>query len=81
MNQAEKRKYDSVFNKFNNIESDKELRRQGLTLSDYDALYEVFRDLHNDTTAETLSGSVVRWCKKNGLIAVSHGIGWEISLF
>lgn len=78
MNEQKRKK---ALNVLLDMESAKDLKKAGLTLSDYreaqDCLQEYARNNGEDGTA-TISEAVAKWYAKQGFDVQPEGIGWTI---
>lgn len=63
---------------FNNIIPGKNLRKNGLTLSEYLEIEEILFNFTLGENGETKSNHVYKWFMKHGAKSVPHGIGWYI---
>ena len=67
--------------KFAEIESVKDLKRNGLTgILSYEMVWYGLRDLLSGKYTETICKESMDWFKKQGFRVQEEGIGWKISL-
>ena len=59
--------FTKVYNKFKSIENEKDLKKNKLTLADYDILFDVLQELNKCDSVWCLSENLADWCKKQGL--------------
>ena len=69
-----------LIKKYESIETSLDLKRNGLTLADYRALYGCLVDLHNGTPVYVITKSIAQWFKKNGAKVKTVACGWHIEL-
>ena len=66
------------------LETVTDLRRENITLSDHEIIYEIFKLFntygYNEDHAGTISENVARFFDRNGFFVKSAGVGWSISL-
>lgn len=79
-----------IYNKFNMIETAEDLRKNHLTLHDYNVLLSVLNAVLNSESHRTytINSSVAEWCRKAGLTVIDpHGedytecVNYNISLY
>ena len=79
-----------IYDKFHSIDTAEDLRRNHLTLHDYNVLLSVLNAVFNGDThsAYTINSSVAEWCRKAGLTVTNpHGedhtecVNYNISLY
>jgi len=58
---------NKAYTEFQSIENKKDLKKNGLTLSDYHKLFDVLQELNKCDSVWCLSENVADWCKKQGL--------------
>lgn len=68
----------NIINKFKTITTEKELRKNKLSLSDYHALTYVLQSIVDAGSGTTLIENVANWCKKNGLKVQEESICFRI---
>jgi len=68
--------------KFLDIDNVKELKKNGLSLSDRNVIHQILLEFTGavNSTSETLSENVAKWFEKNGFNTKRTSIGWKISL-
>lgn len=67
MTKAQKmRTFTKAYSNWRSIEDDRDLRRNKLTLAEYNMLTEILKSLSDisDKVEETISESVANWCRK-----------------
>ena len=69
-----------VYAAYQAIESDMDLRKNKLTLSDYNAFPVVFDTLQLESKAKCVSESLARFFEKNGFTVNLIGVNYDISL-
>ena len=59
---------ESAFNRFMAIDTSKDLEREGLTLSDYNSVFNILAELNslNGESVKTFNTKVAEWFKRNG---------------
>ena len=65
-----------IYNKFRMMDTAEDLRKNHLTLHDYNVLLSVLNDVFNGDTHSTytINSSVAEWCRKAGLTVTNpHG--------
>ena len=79
-----------IYNKFNMIETAEDLRKNHLTLHDYNVLLSVLSAVLNSEphSTYTINSSVAEWCRKAGLTVIDpHGgdytgcVNYNINLY
>lgn len=58
---------NKAYTEFQSIKNEKDLKKNGLTLSDYCILFDVLQELNKCDSVWCLSKNVADWCKKQGL--------------
>ncbi len=69
-----------VYAAYQAIESDTDLRKNNLTLADYNAFPVVFEKLQRESKAKCVSESLARFFEKHGFAVNLNGVNYEISL-
>ena len=74
--------FTTAYDVLMSIDDDKALRKEKLTLYDYNTVYYIMSKLSGitDKTMETPTESVAAWFTKYGFNVKPKGIGWEISI-
>lgn len=74
--------FSRAYNDFRAIEFDRDLRRNRLTLSDYDSVRDCLQTLSNlrDIYTDTSIKSVADWFKRHRFKVREHGINYRISI-
>lgn len=79
-----------IYNKFNMIETAEDMRKNHITLHDYNVLLSVLNAVFNSEphSTYTINSSVAEWCRKAGLTVIDpHGedytecVNYNISLY
>lgn len=68
-----------AYNAIRSIDNINDLKRNKLTLAEYNDLCSAFNDLVERQEAETISERVAKWYKKQGFDVTEKGIGYKIS--
>lgn len=75
------KRFATAYGNFKDILDDNDLKRNSLTLSDYNNVYYILATMSDcKTTSETCIKSVADWFKRNNFVVTEKGIGWKISL-
>lgn len=76
--------FTKVYNKFKSIENVKDLKKNKLTLTDYDVLFEILKKLSNIKECDgvwCVNENVASWCRKQGMYVIPpEGNGWYASI-
>ena len=71
-------KLNNAMLEFTSIQDAKELRKQKLSLSDYDVVFNMLLDLREYKRAECIQKGAAEWFKRLKFEVVEKGIGWEV---
>jgi len=75
---------DKAINKLNNefakLETIENLKRSGLSLSDYHVIYDLLGDLAKHGEAKTIINYPAMWLRKHGASVSWNGIEWIITI-
>lgn len=70
-----------AYGNFKDIENMKDLKREKLTLAEYNAVYDILKTTSDcKTSATTIMSNVKNWFVRNDFVVTENGIGWIISL-
>jgi len=78
--------YTKAYDRFRNIEDMKDLKKEKLTLTEYDAVYDVLKTLSriDDSKTTTFVKAVADWFKRNGFSVIQgtgvNCISWIIKI-
>ena len=78
--------YTTAYDRYKNIEDMKDLKREKLTLAEYDTVYDVLKVLSriDDSKTSTYIEAVANWFKRNGFSVVqgtgADCVNWIISI-
>jgi hypothetical protein len=67
-----------IINKFKEITTEKDLRKNKLSLSDYHALTVILQNIVDTGSSATILENVANWCKQNGLKVQEKSIYYRI---
>ena len=74
------RLFQKILHDFKNIENEKDLKKRGLSLSDYNYIYDILSILCDlKSSAQTINKNAADYFKKYGFNVVNTGIGFLIS--
>ena len=74
------RKITRIFSDYKSIESESNLKKRKLSLSDYRACEQVLDDIRYTGKAETFITSIADYCKKFGFEVKLYGVNYVISV-
>lgn len=74
--------FTTAYSRFMNIEDDKNLRREKLTLNEYHDVFDLLKEMSDmKTTAVTFQSGVANWFKRNGFsVTLDDGVNYTIAL-
>jgi hypothetical protein len=75
-----KNTHAALIQAYNSIETAPDMIQQGLTLSDYDALYISLQDIRNQGYTDTIYSAVKAFLERHGLTAAERGVGWRLTV-
>lgn len=74
-------RFATAYSNYREIEDMNDLKKNKLTLAEYNAVYDVLASMSDcKTDGETIMADVAEWFKRNNFVVTSKGIGWKISL-
>lgn len=74
-------RFATAYSNYRDIEDMNDLKKNKLTLADYNAVYDILVSMSDcKTDGETIMTGVAEWFKRNDFVVTNKGIGWKISL-
>ena len=71
-------KIEKIIKDFVSIEAAGDLKKRGLTMADYDALYYILQDLKTRKKAEFIQDSIKKYFEKLGAVVMPCGVGFAV---
>lgn len=72
--------FEKAMKAFESLDTVQDLKRAGITYSDYLEIACSLQSLESYGTAETVCFNIAQWFMKHGAAVKAKGIGWKISL-